>query len=231
MKTITVVLFLVLSQFGFAQKKCGCTSNDLLSESISCDVTTFKNGAKIYRQFTCDSSWLVFENKQKKIILYSLEEELVALTERLGYVGWTEYKKTFLIENRMISGCCDPSQFILFDKNTGKKIRELGTQIYYDPSPKYPVFITLDGENADYITVLNVENNKTIRYKLPKNRIDLTLRISSELFAEALFDDGEIKNGKFTTSYNYKINEEDDWLKATIAIDLSPILSTKKRIK
>ena len=47
-------------------ENCNCEENPELSDYISCKETVFSNGAKIYRQFNCDSSWLVFENKKVK---------------------------------------------------------------------------------------------------------------------------------------------------------------------
>lgn len=125
MKIVVIVIFMVFSQFSFAQN-CSCKKKNQLNEIISCEKTIFKNGAKIYRQFNCDSSWLVFENKaKKKKILFSLDKDLIELTGRLGYTGCIEYGNTFMIENRLVSGCCDPSEFVLFNKNNGKKLQIL----------------------------------------------------------------------------------------------------------
>jgi hypothetical protein len=43
-------------------------------------------------------------------------------TTRLGYIQWTEYKNSFLIENSKASGCCDPHEYILYSKETGKRL-------------------------------------------------------------------------------------------------------------
>jgi hypothetical protein len=53
-------------------ENCNCEENKELKDYISCKETVFRNGAKIYRQFNCDSSWLVFENKKIKKNIYSL---------------------------------------------------------------------------------------------------------------------------------------------------------------
>ncbi len=87
---IIALLFFINSSFG--QKQCSCDSNQFLKEIISCDPVIFKNDAKLFTQYNCDSSWLTFQNKKgKKTIIYTLES-LVELTGRLGYSYATEYK-------------------------------------------------------------------------------------------------------------------------------------------
>ena len=118
MRGIIIILFF-LSHSCLGQQ-CYCQKKPDLNEIISCNKTIFKNGCELYREFNCDSSWLTFKNtKGQKKILFTLSE-IVELTDRLGYVNWTEYKNTFLVQNNVISGCCDPPEFILFYKNTGK---------------------------------------------------------------------------------------------------------------
>src|SRR5688572_19044621 len=107
----TMRFLLLISGFYFSAvvygQNCSCKEEPDLKEIISCRKTVFSNGAKLYRQFNCDSSWLTFESKQgRKTILYSLEAPLVNYTNRLGYQFVTENKSSFLIMNRLISGCC-----------------------------------------------------------------------------------------------------------------------------
>lgn len=76
-KFLYIILFIY--QFSLSQN-CKCKSNPILNEIITCKKTIFKNGAKIYRQFNCDSSWVVFESKyKKKKILDALQGELIEL--------------------------------------------------------------------------------------------------------------------------------------------------------
>lgn len=210
-------------------QNCGCKSQPELNEIISCKKTIFKNGAKIYRQFNCDSSWVVFKNKnKKKQILYTLNG-LVELSERLGYVNWFEYKNTFLIQNNVISGCCDPPEYILFDKENGILKKEIGPILFYSENLKFPIVVSLDINSNDFLNFINLDTNKNFKIKLPKGRIDKTLQISGEMFPEHLFDDGQIENGIFEIQYRYKIkegeNEDDNWIEEKITVDLRKYVS------
>ncbi|MBF4484109.1 MULTISPECIES: hypothetical protein [unclassified Flavobacterium] len=221
MKIIVTFIFIIISQFSSAQN-CSCKERPQLNEIISCEKTTFKNGAKIYYQFNCDSSWLVFESKTKeKKKLFSLDKSLIELTGRLGYLSWAEYNNTFIIENRLVSGCCDPSEFVLFDKNNGKKIANLGREIYHSNIKKYPYFVTIDSKESNFLNFFNLSTNKLFKINLPKGRIEKTLKITTEIFFESLFEEGEIKNGIFEIEYRYKTRHNGKWLIGEIKVDLN----------
>jgi len=221
MKIIVTFICLIISQFSSAQN-CSCKERPQLNEIISCEKTTFKNGAKIYYQFNCDSSWLVFESKTKeKKKLFSLDKSLIELTGRLGYASWIEYENTFIIEKRLVSGCCDPPEYVLFDKNNGKKIANLGREIYHSDIKKYPYFVTIDSEKSDFVSFLNLSTNKIFKISLPKGRIDKTLKIINGTYAETLFEEGKIKNGTFDIKYKYKTNDNGKWLIGDIKVDLN----------
>jgi hypothetical protein len=225
MKFIITIILSIISQLFFGQN-CGCKTRPELNEIISCEKTDFKNGAKIYREFTCDSSWVVFESKsKKKKILFSLNKELLELTGKLGFVDWTEYQNSFLIEYHTISGCCDPYEFILFDKTNGKKISNIGREIFHSDNDKYPYFVTIDKENSNSLSFLNLETNKIFKINLPKGRIEKTLKITNGHFLETLFEDGKIKNGFFEIKYKYKKTEKDKWLFGKVTVDLKKYAS------
>jgi hypothetical protein len=217
---LTITFSIIISQLCLGQN-CSCKTQANLNEIITCEKTVFKNGAKIYRQFTCDSSWVVFENKnKKKKVLFSLNKELIELTEKLGFADWKEYKKSFIVEYHTISGCCDPYEYILFDKNDGKKIAEIGREIFHSEIDKYPFFVTIDKENSNFLSFLNLETNKIFKINLPKGRIEKTMKITNGHFSETLFENGEIKNGVFEIKYKYKNNEKDGWLIGKVTVDL-----------
>ena len=221
MKLFCLFIFIFLLKNSLGQQ-CNCDSNPNLREVISCKKINFKNYSKLYWQFNCDSSWLTFENKYgKKKILYALESPYIEFSERLGYRYSAEYKSTFLIQNKLISGCCDPPEFILFDKNTGKLKLNLGSIIYYSEDSKYPFVIYLSKANYNSLTILNVDKNKNNKIELPIGRIHKTLKITDELFPEHLFEEGKNQNGVLKISYRYKKNTEDKkWYKDEIVIDL-----------
>ena len=230
MKVLLIIVLVFFLHTSFRQK-CKCYSNSNLIEIISCDTIHFKNHSKLYRSINCDSSWLTFENKQgKKKVIYSLEYPLLELTERLGYQYASEYYSTFLIQNNVISGCCDPPEFILFDKSNGSLKVNIGKIIFYSEIKTYPYIVKLTNsnyktfryKNYNSLTFLNVNNTKTFKVKLPKGRILQTLKISNEAFPEYLFDEAKIKNGVFIVTYQYKKAErKGKWFKDKIRVNLN----------
>ena len=225
MKIALTIILSIISQLCLGQN-CSCKTRPELNEIISCKKTDFKNGAKIYREFTCDSSWVIFESKnKKKKILFSLDKDLIELTGKLGFADWVEYKKSFLVEYHTISGCCDPYEYILFDKTNGKKIAELGREIYHSENEKYPYFVTIDKENSNYLSFLNLNTNKIFKIDLPKDRIEKTIKVINERFSETLFENGEIINGIFEIKYKYKKTAKDKWLIGKVTVDLKKYAS------
>jgi len=232
MRSLLIIALLFFLNSSFGQKQCSCDSNQFLKEIISCDAVIFKNGAKLFTQYNCDSSWLTFQNKKgKKMIIYTLES-LVELTGRLGYSYATEYKSDFLIQNNVISGCCDPPEFILFDKETGKEKLNLGRLIFYSDNSRHPIVVYFDNSNyksfdgnnidCDHITLRNVDNNKVYKIKIPKGRIKTTVELTEEMFPEHLIDESEIIRNKLILKYRFKTKaDNDEWLIGEIIIDLN----------
>ena len=209
-------------------QNCHCDEDTTLSERVNCDTIKFDNRAKLYWSFNCDSSWLTFESpKHLKNIIFSLG--LVIYTGRLGFSYAQEYKNTFLIQNRVISGCCAPSDFYLFDKTTGQPRKNLGILIFYSQDKKLPFVISLTNSSYDTtlviddnsLSVYNIEKNKTYYVKLPKGEIERAMKNTEEIHPEYLFDE-PILNG--TTIYlTYLLNKpesEKEQLTKTITIDL-----------
>ena len=220
MKILRIFILLTFTQLCFGQN-CKCERKPELNEIITCEKTVFKNGAKVYRQFSCDSSWVVFESKnRKKRILFSLDKDLIELTGKLGFAEWFEYKKSFLVEYHTISGCCDPYEYILFDKATGKKIANIGRQLFASNDDNYPYIISIDKDKSNFLSFLNLETNRIFKISLPKGRIEKTMKINGGFFSETLFEEGEIKNGVFEIQYKYKNVEEDNWLVEKVSVDL-----------
>ncbi|MFT3793903.1 hypothetical protein [Flavobacterium sp.] len=217
MKSNLIVFLLFLSQIMIAQ--CRCDSLPDLQELLSCKPTLFKNGAKIYRQYDCDSSWLVFENPQKvKRLLTSEYGGDLYLAGRIGFVDWTEYNSTFLMIESTVSGCCQPPNGILFDKNTGTRKKDLGPIVYQTEHMDYPFVVTLDNGNLQF---LHLDSGKTFRVKLPRNRIANTLRYAAVIFPERLFIESKLENGVVTLIYGYQTSEkEEDWQHDQVIVDL-----------
>ncbi|WP_298116792.1 hypothetical protein [Flavobacterium sp.] len=220
MKIIITILMSLIAELIFSQN-CSCKTQPELSKIISCEKTIFKNGTKIYREFNCDSSWVIFETKNnKKKILFSLDKTLIKLTGRLGFANWFEYKNTFLIKYKTVSGCCEPNQYLLFNKTSGEKIANIERELFYSENYKYPYFISIDKDNSNFLSFMNLETNKIFKINLPKGRIEKTMKFNGGLFCESLFQNGEIKNGIFKIQYKYKKSEKSEWLIGKVSVNL-----------
>jgi hypothetical protein len=192
-----------------------------LKEVISCDTVTFKNKARLFRQFNCDSSWLVFESESgQKKTLYSIEKDFIEFTERLGYQYTSEFSTTFLIKNRVVSGCCYPAEFLLFNKENGSLIKDFGSILQFttDLNKNFVVFFD---QTLDAINIYNIESGSQFKVLLPNNRLDYTMRNSSELYPEALVENIEIIDAAVSIEYKYHTKgRKKVWLKDKIYIDL-----------
>jgi hypothetical protein len=207
----------------FQLENCNCEENPELKDYISCKETVFSNGAKIYRQFNCDSSWLVFENKKIKKNIYSLEKELIDLTHRLGYVGWVEYEKSILIADRLWSGSGSPFEYHLFDKETGEKNIDLGQPIYFNEEQINSYFISLDTIQSK-IRIYDLDTRKSAFFPFNLSKINSSKELGYFLaFPEELFSGGEIKNNIFKIEYSYRIKGKEDELSEQILIDLNKL--------
>ncbi|PIF47502.1 hypothetical protein CLU96_4560 [Chryseobacterium sp. 52] len=213
---ITVVLFFSI-HLAFSQK-CSCSKNPELKNVISCEATQFENGAKIYWDYDCNSSWITFQNGKIRKKIFTLEKEFIEFTGRLGYRSWTEYKNSFLVENSVVSGCCQPGEYILYNKNNGEKIIELGTIISINHDGNNPYTITLKTDNKLLYTDLN--NNKSYAIKIPKNKIESTLKNTNVLYPENLFENIEIKNGLLSIHLRYKESKQSNWKVEVIKLDI-----------
>ncbi|MES2864463.1 MAG: hypothetical protein V4666_10120 [Bacteroidota bacterium] len=203
-------------------KNCNCDENHDLKDYISCEETVFSNGAKIYRQFNCDSSWLVFENKKIKKSIFSLDKDLIELTGRLGYVEWDEYKNSILVETKVISGCCQPYEYDLIDKENGSLIKKLGKDIYISQSNSNPIFASLDTQKPK-INFYNLSTRKSASIDFNFNKIDVVIKSGFMRYPEELFENGSIVNGIFKIKYRYKLKENEVWKFENITIDLNKV--------
>jgi hypothetical protein len=217
MKIFITFIFASCLSFCKAQT-CICNRLPELSDFVDCKGITFSNNAKVYWQYNCDSSWFVFENKNIKKTIYSLE--MIGLTGRIGYSYITEYTQTFLIQNRLISGCCQPPEFILFDKTTGREIENLGQLLFYSEDKNYPFVVNIS-DNFDYLIVTNFETHKKTKTSLPKDKIKASLHDLPEMYPEFLFENSAINNGVFTTTLTTKNPQKEDYKRQIIKINLN----------
>lgn len=204
---------------------CGCKSDPDLNEAINCDTTRFQNGALLYRQFNCDSSWLTFESKSGlKSILCTLNKPLIELTERLGYIFEKEYKNSLLFINKKASGGGFPADFELLSKENGHVLKKFGTIIFHSNDSLNNFVLYLSSDSLDTLTLFSVDQNKDFNFSIPEGRLLKTVRESSQMFPEFLFDEPIINNNILTLTYKYLVsNSPEKWDTDIIQIDLQTI--------
>ena len=183
----------------------------MLNELISCKPHILKNNAKLFWSFNCDSSWLTFESPRgKKKILYSLDKDFLDLTTRIGHVYFKEFKNTFLYTNKVISGCCDPEDYYLYDKSNGDSIRYLGRAIYVSDNISLPFVVTITNSNYDEnsitnynsLSIYNLNTRKKFKVPFPKGLIEKGIKNNDYMFPEFIFDEAEIKNKILILKYH-----------------------------
>lgn len=211
MKTVITILSFIYSVIAYGQS-CICDNDSLLRDIISCTPVRFDNKATLSWNFNCDSSWLTFKSPRgQKQVIFSLGDGLQNLTGRLGFIYIREYKNTFLIQNNVISGCCSPPEFFLYDKWTGTLRKSLGRIIFYSKDRSLPIIISVTNSNYNTslaaqrytsLTIYNVDKNKTYLLHLPKDEIESALQETETIYPEYLFKEHKVKNEIVTLIYS-----------------------------
>ena len=156
--------------------------------------------------------------------MYSLDKPLLELTGRLGYQFVKEYKTTLLFENRQASGGGFPTNFELINKDNGKVIEVYGTIIYYSDTDYNNYVLYLSSDTLDTLTFYNIDTKTKFDYSIPSGRLWKTVRESSQMFAEYLFDEPKTDNKILTLKYKYLVNADPEkWNTDIITIDLQTI--------
>lgn len=190
------VLALLISNIFFAAnvvfgQQCSCLKEPQLKDVISCVPIKFDNGASLYWHYNCDSSWLTFKpSKGDKNILFSTE--MIGYTGKLGYNYVQEFKTAFLIENHVISGCCSPSEFYLFNKTNGRLKKEIGRVLFYSRKKKLPFIISLKNSSykaktvSDYdsLQIYNIDKNIEFHVRLPRKISAKNLDNANQFYPE-----------------------------------------------
>ncbi|WP_223847438.1 hypothetical protein [Hymenobacter montanus] len=140
------------------------------------------------------------------------------LPGRIGLDFAVEYGRHFLLTNRVISGCCEPLEIVVFDKQTGKELKNLGPIIYYSSQARYPYVIRFEDETYSKISLLNIETNKKHSILFPGKRFR-NFRKSTLHSPELRFDEPILKHGVLILHYTYPANK-NKWLQDKITIDL-----------
>ncbi len=169
------------------------------------------------------------DTRGNKKILFSLGDGLVNLTGRLGHIFAYEYSNSFLIQNNVISGCCSPPEFFLYDKSSGKLKKKLGRIIFYTRDRSKPYIISVTNSNYDSnnsaiyesLTIYNIDQDETSYVNLPPREIANALEKTGQMYPEDLFTKSIFSGDSILVTYYLKRprNKSDKPIK-TIRINL-----------
>lgn len=229
MRPLVLALWLFISVVVYGQD-CNCDKDTILKDYITCKPKYLDNKSKLYWRFNCDSSWLTFENsKGHRKTIFSLGDGLVSLTTRLGHVSFTEFKTAFIYTNKVISGCCDPDDYYLYDKTSGNLVKYLGRAVYVSEDSGLPIVVSITKSNyrrtsepdLNTLTIYNLDKRKEYKIPIPKGDIAKGVKNNNFMFPEYVFDTPLVSNGKLTLRYftqDYRKNKQVNY--KTVIIDL-----------
>jgi hypothetical protein len=219
MRILIVSFVLLLFRTSVIGQDCHCDEDPTLNTFMPCDTTIFHNNAKLFWSFNCDSSWLTFRNsRDKRKVIFSLTKDFMELTKRIGYVGFQEFRRSFLVENRVISGCCQPSDYYLYGKITGNLLKYLGRAIFTSSQRNVPYIISVTNSNYDTaskanlnsLTIYNLDNNKEYKLPLPKGDIKKGMINNNYVYPEEVFDmPADVKDNKIVIKYSTQKHQKN----------------------
>lgn len=201
---LTLILILLTSSANAQDCACGC---DTLELDLFCDTVEFDNGARIYWNFNCDSSWILFKNQDTSLVLSSMEKEIMELTGRLGYGDFIEYNSVFLGVFETISGCCTPPDYYVHDKSNGRLKKYLGSAIFVSDDKKFPYVVSFAFKNNSQaqnnwerdlktLSVYNLETGQSFNLSLPQINVEKVMDDCSMLNPEDLFIEEQVEGTK-----------------------------------
>lgn len=227
-----IILFITFPLHSFSNE-CGCNSDSLEIQFSSCEPRRFENGAKVYTQYNCDSSWIVFESPNGiKHSIFSLVGEEREFTDRIGPVEFVEYNNKILIGSKTASGCCYPLEYSLIDKIDGKLLEKIGTIIFYSSEDKNkPFLVYLNNKSKNYITftIYNINTGIEKELKFLSNQL-VKIKINKDfnsniIYQENIILDVTLTNNILAIQYfpDYK-SYRDTRLFKTISVDITKYL-------
>lgn len=130
-RTLSGLMIVMCTLYGFSQQlNCGCDTANIIPENqYKCDTIWFSNGAKLFWQWNCDSSWLTFEYT-KPVIIKSCNEMNVYGCNRTGLNFLKEYPGYLLFQYKWISGCCTPPDIVFMSKETGEELKRIPNNLF-----------------------------------------------------------------------------------------------------
>jgi len=207
MKLIALIILTLSITCSFAQ--CKCDSVPEMNVWVKCDTTILKNGAYLYYQFNCDSTWLTFENNHIKKYIFSIGADLTQYNYRLGYDLTAEFKNYLLFRyDCPATGSCN---HVLIDKSTGVIVKQLNEIIYESNENGLDLIVYFTNNDINTLTLDFLENAKKYYVAVNPNRFNA-------IIPEHQFDKGILKDQMLILPYSYQ--KDKNIIKTELIIDI-----------
>ena len=225
MKPLHIITFLLFfTAFNNVNAQfCFCQKDSFLNDLISCDTILLKGHSKVYYQFNCDASWLTFENsKGEKSIIFSLDSEMIDLTNKLGWHVWKDYNETVLFVARETSGLPTTLYYSLLDKKNVEIINTFGQVVYACSDSLCDFILYFSDTTFNDLTLLMLDKTEEFKINLPKNvfKESIIQYLAEFMYVENLFDQPKITGKIYTFPYTYFDKKSHKSKKGNISIDL-----------
>lgn len=201
-----VFIILICTSNTFSQKiNCGCDKKEINPENqYGCDTTVFSNGAKMYWQWNCDSTWLVFENKEKKVLRSCIGEDVYDC-ERTGLNFLKEYPNYLLFQHKWISGCCTPPDIVFINKVNGYELRRITNDsfVWGDIDENYVLYFS----DTTYTSLIYLDNNTDQEFttRFDKSQVDKSVAKNHVSQITDLFNN--FKRNENDITFDFKTSE------------------------
>ncbi|MGB1248038.1 MAG: hypothetical protein ACPG4Z_04075 [Chitinophagales bacterium] len=168
------------------------------------DTTQLSNGAVLYYNWNCDSTWLIFSNKKEQVILKSCFDSDPIMCSRLGLNYIKEYPNYLLFTHEWISGCCTPHDLVFIDKESGKEKERITNALFVwgDTDKDYSLFFS----DSTYTSLiyLNHKSDQKFIYQFEEGKVFNSVKKHSVLQISNLFDNFRNENEYFL--FDFKNN-------------------------
>ena len=160
------------------------------------DTTFLGNGAMLYYQWNCDSTWLTFK-KEEEVILKSYLDCDPFLCSSLGLTFIKEYPSYLLFIHNWSSGCCTPPDLVFIDKSTGHEKKRIGNWqfIWGDADEDYALYFT-DTTYTDLV-YLNHETDVEYPYPFESKKVRESLDNNGAMYLHDIFSNYDKKYNSF----------------------------------
>lgn len=164
------------------------------------DTTYLSNGSILYYKWNCDSTWLTFEGKNKRIIKSCSDEDPI-LCSRTGLSFIKEYPNYLLFAHYWISGCCTPPDVVFIDKKTGEEKKRIENSLFVTGDADKDYLLYFSDTTYTSLVYLNHSTNKKSYYRFDKGEVLESMRKNAILQLSDIFYKFKKEKGYFAFEF------------------------------